>query len=208
MEDEEEGAAAPGGSVPVAAWLGALHLEQYAERFERRGLRRVGECRALTDEALGALGVRLPGHRRRILLGLQKAFADPQPPAGTPPGKPVPLKRHIFRPAVTPERLGTPPVAQRGGSVTQLPPPIPPRVGCQPPVKFSVSLRGGSPEPPREPPPAPGVPPLAEMGVRAPPLPPLPAKRHQLEAKGQSPETPPAAAPPPLLPPRAVPHRR
>ncbi|XP_064905644.1 arf-GAP with Rho-GAP domain, ANK repeat and PH domain-containing protein 1 isoform X3 [Columba livia] len=211
MGDEEEGASVPGGSLPVAAWLGALHLEQYAEHFERRGLRRVGECRALTDDALGALGVRLPGHRRRILLGLQKAFADTPVPAETPPRKPIPLKRHIFRTAVAPEQLGTTPVAREGVSVTQLPPPIPPRVGCHPPVKFSVSLRGGSPEYPHTPqscPPPLEVPPHAEMGVTPPPLPPLPAKRHQLEAKGQSPETPPAATPPPpVLPPRAVPHR-
>lgn len=222
-----------GGSLPVAAWLAALHLDQYAENFHQSELWSVWDCRALTDEALTQLGVVLPGHRRRILLGLQKAFAEatlptatPQPPAR----KPVPLKRHIFHlstaaPPGQPEQpepqcpvvpAGSPLLEpERGGSFAQLPPPIPPRVGCRPPVKFSPSLTGGSPEPvptPRSRPPAPEVPsppalaekPPAESRAR----PPLPAKRHQLEEKGQAPQAPPPPGRPPELPPRATSQKR
>ncbi|KAM9263260.1 LOW QUALITY PROTEIN: arf-GAP with Rho-GAP domain, ANK repeat and PH domain-containing protein 1 [Cariama cristata] len=224
-----------GGSLPVAAWLAALHLDQYLENFQRSELRTVGDCRALTDEALTRLGVVLPGHRRRILLGLQKAFAEATLPAGTPQPparKPVPMKRHIFRQspgsvAVQPEQPeppclavpgGSPPLEPEGGvSFPQLPPPIPPRVGCRPPLKFSPLLTGGSPEPPPAPrsrPPALEVPsplvlaekPPAESRAR-PPLPPLPAKRHQLEAKCQSLKAPPPPGRPPVLPPRAVSQR-
>uniref|UniRef100_A0A8C3TV63 ArfGAP with RhoGAP domain, ankyrin repeat and PH domain 1 n=1 Tax=Catharus ustulatus TaxID=91951 RepID=A0A8C3TV63_CATUS len=151
------------GSLPVAAWLSALHLDQYVENFQQSDLWSVWDCRALTDERLTRLGVLLPGHRRRILLGLQKAFAEASLPAGTqqpPASKPVPMKRHIFRvsaatgqeqpePRCPPVAGGTPLLEpERGASLTQLPPPIPPRVGCRPPLKFSSSLSGGSPEPP------------------------------------------------------------
>ncbi|KAJ7418480.1 ArfGAP with RhoGAP domain, ankyrin repeat and PH domain 1 [Pitangus sulphuratus] len=88
------------GSLPVAAWLAALHLDQYVESFQQSNLWSVWDCRALTDEGLTRLGVLLPGHRRRILLGLQKAFAEAPLPAGThlaPTTRPVPMKRHIFR---------------------------------------------------------------------------------------------------------------
>uniref|UniRef100_A0A8C3TUF5 ArfGAP with RhoGAP domain, ankyrin repeat and PH domain 1 n=1 Tax=Catharus ustulatus TaxID=91951 RepID=A0A8C3TUF5_CATUS len=204
------------GSLPVAAWLSALHLDQYVENFQQSDLWSVWDCRALTDERLTRLGVLLPGHRRRILLGLQKAFAEASLPAGTqqpPASKPVPMKRHIFRvsaatgqeqpePRCPPVAGGTPLLEpERGASLTQLPPPIPPRVGCRPPLKFSSSLSGGSPEPPpascshlpalEEPsPPVLGEKPPADSRAR-PPLPPLPAKRHQLETKCQSLKGPP-----------------
>uniref|UniRef100_A0A672UZE4 ArfGAP with RhoGAP domain, ankyrin repeat and PH domain 1 n=1 Tax=Strigops habroptila TaxID=2489341 RepID=A0A672UZE4_STRHB len=166
------------GSLPVAAWLAALHLEQYVECFQRRELWTVRDCRALTEQSLTQLGVRLPGHRRRILLGLQKAFAEGTPPMAPAP-KPVPMKRHVFRmsTATHPEPRCPPMELDKGAPFTHHPPPIPPRVGCRPPVKFSASLKGGSPEPP------------------------LPAKRHQLEAKGQAPQAPPE------LPPRTASHR-
>ncbi|XP_072776239.1 arf-GAP with Rho-GAP domain, ANK repeat and PH domain-containing protein 1 isoform X8 [Taeniopygia guttata] len=216
------------GSLPVAAWLSALHLDQYVENFQQSELWSVWDCRALTDEGLTRLGVLLPGHRRRILLGLQKAFAETPLPTGTqepPANKPVPMKRHIFRPSPAAEQLeprglpqpgGTPLLEpERGASFTQLPPPIPPRVGCRPPLKFSPSLLGDSPEPHpascshlpvlEDPsPPALGEKPLADSRVR-PPLPPLPAKRHQLETKSL--KGPPLPDRPPVLPPRAVPQR-
>uniref|UniRef100_A0A8C3CKW2 ArfGAP with RhoGAP domain, ankyrin repeat and PH domain 1 n=1 Tax=Cairina moschata TaxID=8855 RepID=A0A8C3CKW2_CAIMO len=125
----QEGAGgAAGGWLPVAAWLAALHLEQYAEAFERSELRTVWDCRALTDEGLTRLGVLLPGHRKRILLGVQKAFAEaalPQPP----PRKPVPMKRHIFRPgagtAVPAEPPGSPPLLPHSTSRVPIPAPHP-----------------------------------------------------------------------------------
>ncbi|XP_074428314.1 arf-GAP with Rho-GAP domain, ANK repeat and PH domain-containing protein 1 isoform X2 [Larus michahellis] len=223
MEEEEEDA---GGSLPVAAWLGALHLAQYVEPFQRGELRSVQDCRGLTDEGLTRLGVLLPGHRRRILLGLQKAFADPPGPPQPPLRKPLPMKRHIFRQSAAagqekPQESPCPPVSGRmveSGGATQLPPPIPPRVGCHPPLKFSPSsppADGPEPSPaPRSCPPAPEVaepPHFAEKrppeSVVTPPRPPLPAKRHQLEGKCQSLKTPPPPSRPPVLPPRAVSQR-
>ncbi|XP_059322542.1 arf-GAP with Rho-GAP domain, ANK repeat and PH domain-containing protein 1 isoform X1 [Ammospiza nelsoni] len=217
------------GSLPVSAWLSAVHLDQYVESFQQSGLWSVWDCRALTDEGLTRLGVLLPGHRRRILLGLQKAFAEAPPPAGTqqPPGtRPVPMKRHIFRPSAAaapepreprcpPVPAGTPPLEpERGAGFPQLPPPIPPRVGCRPPLKFSPSLSGDNPEPPlascshlpalEDPSPAAfGDKPPADSRAR----PPLPAKRHQVETKCQSLKGPPVPERPPVLPPRAVSHR-
>lgn len=221
------------GSLPVAAWLSALHLDQYVESFQQSDLWSVWDCRALTDEGLTRLGVLLPGHRRRILLGLQKAFAEAPVPARThqpPATKPVPMKRRIFRlsTATGPEQPetrclpvpgGTPLLEpEQGASFTQLPPPIPPRVGCRPPLKFSPSVSGGSPEPSPvscshlpalESPSLPALEekPSADSRVR-PPLPPLPAKRHQLETKCQSLKGPPLPERPPVLPPRAMSHRR
>ncbi|XP_068786953.1 arf-GAP with Rho-GAP domain, ANK repeat and PH domain-containing protein 1 isoform X3 [Struthio camelus] len=229
-----------GASLPVAAWLAALHLDQYVDGFERNELWTVADCRALTDDVLTRIGVVLPGHRKRILLGLQKAFAEvslPAEPPEPPARKPVPMKRHVFRlgmdtAAAPAEQEATgnaaAPAAGRSAlpelegaaSIAQLPPPIPPRVGCRPPVKFSASVPGGSPEPPPALPSrprarAPELPAPAE-GRPKPPLPPLPAKRHQLEARCTSekllppPPPPPPPLPPPLpsrppvLPPRAV----
>ncbi|XP_027744113.1 arf-GAP with Rho-GAP domain, ANK repeat and PH domain-containing protein 1 isoform X2 [Empidonax traillii] len=220
------------GSLPVAAWLAALHLDQYVESFQQSNLWSVWDCRALTDEGLTRLGVLLPGHRRRILLGLQKAFAEAPLPAGThlaPTTKPIPMKRHIFRlstatrpkqpePRSLPVPTRTPPLEpERAASFAHLPPPIPPRVGCHPPLKFSPSLSGGSPEPlptpcshlpaPEDPsPPALVEKPTAECRAR-PPLPPLPAKRHHLGTKCQSLKGPPLPDRPPVLPPRAVSQR-
>ncbi|XP_062442692.1 arf-GAP with Rho-GAP domain, ANK repeat and PH domain-containing protein 1 [Rhea pennata] len=192
-----------GTSLPVAVWLAALHLDQYVDGFERNELRTVADCRALTDEALTCLGVVLPGHRKRILLGLQKAFAEvslpaevPQPPAM----KPVPRKRHIFRlgtgTAAAPVQqeaagdAGRSPEPEAAAIFAPLPPPIPPRTGCRPPVRFSP--------PGTEPPPPPAE------GRPKPPVPPLPAKRHQLEAKCTSLKAPELRSRPPELPPRAA----
>uniref|UniRef100_A0A8B9PCH6 ArfGAP with RhoGAP domain, ankyrin repeat and PH domain 1 n=1 Tax=Apteryx owenii TaxID=8824 RepID=A0A8B9PCH6_APTOW len=236
-----------GASLPVAAWLAALHLDQYVDSFERNELWTVADCRALTDDALTRIGVVLPGHRKRILLGLQKAFAEVSLPAEAPElpvRKPVPMKRHIFRlgtgtapgeqedmgDVATPTTGRSPLLEPEGAtSFVQLPPPIPPRVGCRPPVKFSPPVTAGSPEPPPVPPgrtePPPPCPPAPELLPAAPgtdkpspgpapaegrtklpvpPLPPLPAKRHQLEAKCTSLKAPPLPSRPPVLPPRAV----
>ncbi|XP_061846141.1 arf-GAP with Rho-GAP domain, ANK repeat and PH domain-containing protein 1 isoform X2 [Colius striatus] len=212
-----------GDALPVSSWLASLHLEQYSASFQRSGLRAVGDCRGLAEPGLRRLGVLLPGHRRRILLALHKAFAEtpPLPPSSSsssslpPPPlpaalKPIPMKRHIFHrspPSEPPEVPGggSPPllVAQGGVGIAQLPPPIPPRVGCRPPLQFSTSLRGGNPEPL----PLPQTCPPDEPPETPPARPPLPAKRHQLEAKCQSLKTPPTCSSPPELPPRAVAHR-
>ncbi|XP_070605543.1 LOW QUALITY PROTEIN: arf-GAP with Rho-GAP domain, ANK repeat and PH domain-containing protein 1 [Erythrolamprus reginae] len=210
---------AEGPSLALAEWLQTLRLDQYAPAFEQNQLSCLQDCQHLTDEALLRFGVLLPGHRKRILSGLAKVFAEstfglagPQ----LPPRRPVPKKRHIFRTCSSaattlpeqeaqPDSVGGPRSQDRVAPATSLPllpPPIPPRTTCHPPVKFSASFSD-----------LPAVdvgletlpqtagerlsPPVAEEGAR-PSLPPLPAKRHQLESK------PPVPVRPPTLPPRVV----
>uniref|UniRef100_A0A8C3SVZ1 ArfGAP with RhoGAP domain, ankyrin repeat and PH domain 1 n=1 Tax=Chelydra serpentina TaxID=8475 RepID=A0A8C3SVZ1_CHESE len=146
-----------GASLPVAEWLRALHLDQYLESFEKNGLWKVSDCRNLTDEALTRIGILLPGHRKRILFGLQKAFMEASPATEGPAvaaRRPVPMKRNIFRVSAEaataqaePELKGDSPTPasrkslltepENPAGLSQVPPPIPPRLGCRPPVKFS-----------------------------------------------------------------------
>ncbi|XP_078013017.1 arf-GAP with Rho-GAP domain, ANK repeat and PH domain-containing protein 1 isoform X4 [Phascolarctos cinereus] len=215
-----------GATLPVAEWLRALHLEQYAGHFEQYGLMRAADCWGLNDGQLLHMGVTMPGHRRRILSGLQRAYAtaseEPRGPAPAPaprgPPRPVPAKRHVFRSAPAPVPAPAPdlslalapapalapslatamvPTLAPGPALASSPvlasvsvsvpapvqtptlvpsafaPPIPPRRSCRPPAPFA--------------PPEPGP-------SRDPMLPPLPAKRHQVEAR--APCIPPRSGPP------------
>uniref|UniRef100_A0A8D2LKP8 ArfGAP with RhoGAP domain, ankyrin repeat and PH domain 1 n=1 Tax=Varanus komodoensis TaxID=61221 RepID=A0A8D2LKP8_VARKO len=207
---------ADGASLPMAEWLQALHLEQYIEHFQRNRLWALSDCRHLTDEALTHLGIQLPGHRKRILSGLQKAFSEAGPAPERPqcpPRRPVPMKRHIFRtgPAASPPESPASPLP--------VPPPIPPRTSCHPPVKFSSPAAAEPPAasppdstclldltPPLLPPPpagerlSPETAPREETGKPA--LPPLPAKRYQMESQPAFQRGPPVPSRPPRLPPR------
>lgn len=222
---------ADGPSLALAEWLQKLRLDQYVETFEQNELRSLQDCQHLTDEGLTRLGVLLPGHRKRILSGLSKFFAELPSSAGRPqlpPRRPVPKKRHIFRTAASlPEQEARRDLAglsgkesppERGSeapiSLLLIPPPIPPRTSCHPPVKFSASF----PEFPADVCSDPGCPspqlacerlspPFPEEGAK-PPLPPLPAKRHQLESRPSLPAAaPPVPLRPPTLPPRVVSQR-
>uniref|UniRef100_A0A670ZGT8 SAM domain-containing protein n=1 Tax=Pseudonaja textilis TaxID=8673 RepID=A0A670ZGT8_PSETE len=191
---------AEGPSLALAEWLRTLRLDQYSEAFEQSQLRCLQDCQPLTDESLLRLGVLLPGHRKRILSALAKVFAEspagePKPDLAGPSSKGLPTGWGSEAP------VGLP----------LIPPPIPPRTSCHPPVKFSASfpdfpadvgLDSGldpSPQPAGE-----RLSPLfLEEGAKPAlaPLPPLPAKRHQLESK------PPVPLRPPTLPPRVVPQK-
>ncbi|XP_075775744.1 arf-GAP with Rho-GAP domain, ANK repeat and PH domain-containing protein 1 isoform X1 [Pelodiscus sinensis] len=239
-----------GASLSMAEWLRALHLDQYLESFEKNELWKVSDCRNLTDEVLTRIGILLPGHRKRILFGLQKAFVEAPPVTERPEPamrRPVPMKRNIFRVSTDaaatqaePEPTGhsatpasrKPPLhtePEKPAGLSQVPPPIPPRLGCRPPVKFSSAPRSVSVElPPAVPCPAgppssadfapelPAPPPARDKlalgpefpeGKEKPLLPPLPMKRHQLETKPLSLKVPALPSRPPLLPPRAVSQR-
>ncbi|XP_074160101.1 arf-GAP with Rho-GAP domain, ANK repeat and PH domain-containing protein 1 isoform X3 [Sminthopsis crassicaudata] len=196
-----------GDALPVTEWLRALHLEQYAGHFEQFGLVWAADCQSLSDGQLLHMGVTMPGHRRRILSGLQRAYVsapeEPQGPIPAPaprgPPRPVPAKRHVFRsspapapalpnPATAPEAAPVQALASAPASAsvsvpalvpapTLVPslafaPPIPPRRSCQPPYPFA---------------------PLEPGSLRDPKLPPLPAKRHQVE--GRAPSIPPRTSP-------------
>ncbi|XP_060129967.1 arf-GAP with Rho-GAP domain, ANK repeat and PH domain-containing protein 1 isoform X8 [Zootoca vivipara] len=220
------GAMADGASLPMGDWLRALHLEQYAENFERNELWRVSDCQHLSDEALTRLGILLPGHRRRILSGLLKAFTEALPAMDAPklpPRRPVPMKRNIFRAGAaaaassTKQEAGSDSATEASPPRQQLetaptPPPIPPRTSCHPPVKFSSTATSELPAGPSlleftspAMPPARGrlSPDAAAAEEMAnPPLPPLPAKRHHLEGKPPTQKAPPVPSRPPTLPPR------
>uniref|UniRef100_A0A670ZGW2 SAM domain-containing protein n=1 Tax=Pseudonaja textilis TaxID=8673 RepID=A0A670ZGW2_PSETE len=124
---------AEGPSLALAEWLRTLRLDQYTEAFEQSQLRCLQDCQPLTDESLLRLGVLLPGHRKRILSALAKVFADaaasqaeqePRPDLAGPSSKGLPPGRGSEAP------VGLP----------LIPPPIPPRTSCHPPVKFSASF--------------------------------------------------------------------
>ncbi|KAM3837824.1 LOW QUALITY PROTEIN: arf-GAP with Rho-GAP domain, ANK repeat and PH domain-containing protein 1, partial [Vipera latastei] len=221
---------ADGPSLALAEWLQKLRLDQYIETFEQNQLRCLQDCQHLTDESLNRLGVLLPGHRKRILSGLSKFFAESPSSSGRPqlpPRRPVPKKRHIFRTAAPlpgPEARrdlagprGKEPPPERGSEapvgLPLIPPPIPPRTSFQPPVKFSASF----PEFPAEvfsdpacPSPQPACERLSPRFLEEgglPLLPPLPVKRHQLESRPSLPAAPPVPLRPPTLPPRAASQR-
>lgn len=227
---------AEGTSLPMSEWLRALHLDQYIENFERSDLWCVSDCQHLTDEALTQLGVLLPGHRKRILSGLLKAFTESMPAVECPelpPRRPVPMKRNIFRghvgAAVSPAQsdLGVA-AGEKWAALPEpetlnlIPPPIPPRVGCRPPVKFSspalpeFSLASLPESPLLLDVSSPLLVPELPGGRLSPedvgfleearkfPFPPLPAKRHHLGSKPPSLKAPPVPLRPPSLPPRAA----
>lgn len=217
---------AEGPWLALSEWLRSLRLDQYTQAFEQKQLRCLQDCQHLTDEGLLRLGVLLPGHRKRILSGLARVFAESPSGSGgpqLPPRRPIPMKRHVFRTcsgaaasqpeqearqdSTGPSSRGSPPGrgSEAPAGLPLIPPPIPPRTSCQPPMKFSASFpelpADGCLDPGLEPPPQPAgkrlSPPFPEEGTK-PPLPPLPAKRHQLDSK------PPVPVRPPMLPPRVV----
>ena len=56
----------------VERWLKDIHLEQYFDILLNNGYTSLRACMSLTDEGLNALGIDLPGHRKRILAHLPK----------------------------------------------------------------------------------------------------------------------------------------
>ncbi|XP_063288795.1 arf-GAP with Rho-GAP domain, ANK repeat and PH domain-containing protein 1 isoform X2 [Pelobates fuscus] len=218
--------------IPVSEWLQSLKLEQYTDVFENNGFHVVSDLRILSDEALITIGVHLPGHRRRILAFLQKTVSQDLSPESTM-DKPVAMKRNIFRkPAPSDQELSSPSLAIITPSVQTVPacspPPIPPRTGCEPPIKFSLnrllspiglsesvtleetsSLEATYPiisqiqaSPPSGASPVDGQ--NLENKTSDLVIPPLPAKRHKIENKSASNTHPPLPPRAPLVPPRTI----
>ncbi|XP_023648298.1 arf-GAP with Rho-GAP domain, ANK repeat and PH domain-containing protein 1 isoform X4 [Paramormyrops kingsleyae] len=118
---------------PVSEWLATLHLEQYAGAFQAAGLGLLPACRSLGTGDLERLGVLLPGHQRRILASLLKAF-----PAGPEEVTPVPRERTRFRRPLESPAGGAAELAVPCKIQDKPPPPIPPRVTLnRPPVRFT-----------------------------------------------------------------------
>ncbi|KAG9471772.1 hypothetical protein GDO78_022906 [Eleutherodactylus coqui] len=123
-------------SLPVSEWLQAIKLDQYSDLFEKHDIRSTADVRHLSDELLTAIGILLPGHRKRILASLHKS-ASQDSSLEAAAFRPVPKKRNIL-PKSASANLDVPPTAEPPQSAST-PPPIPPRSGCGPPLKFSVS---------------------------------------------------------------------
>lgn len=75
-------------SANVWDWLSVLRLDQYTVAFQNAGLMTLQQCRNLTQDQLGSIGVTLPGHQRRILASLNKTQGshDTQSVTHSPPG--------------------------------------------------------------------------------------------------------------------------
>ncbi|KAM4702268.1 arf-GAP with Rho-GAP domain, ANK repeat and PH domain-containing protein 1 isoform 2-T4 [Discoglossus pictus] len=224
-----------GPSLPVSEWLQTLKLEQYNDIFQKNDIHTLSDLRTVSDEALTKFGVILPGHRKRILAFLQKSISQDFP-MEDPGTKPVPMKRNIFRGTgsspeqeIPPHNISPSPL-QPLESIVHVDtvsgrPPIPPRKGTVPPVKFSftplpapqlsLSLDFDDPfysiiDPPVCPPR--DTLPIAlrterngdSTGTPRMVAPPLPAKRHKMESKNLSRSPPALPTRPPAVPPRIV----
>uniref|UniRef100_A0A8C7G9T3 ArfGAP with RhoGAP domain, ankyrin repeat and PH domain 1 n=1 Tax=Oncorhynchus kisutch TaxID=8019 RepID=A0A8C7G9T3_ONCKI len=101
------------GCVSVWEWLCALHLDQYFPVFQDAGFGTLLECQGLTQDQLETIGIKLPGHRKRILVSLQKTHhhTHPEREHDTPPYPPSPLAAPQTAPhyASPPPPLNTPP---------------------------------------------------------------------------------------------------
>ncbi|XP_044143302.1 arf-GAP with Rho-GAP domain, ANK repeat and PH domain-containing protein 1 isoform X1 [Bufo gargarizans] len=217
-------------SLPVSEWLQSIKLDQYSDVFEKHDIRTVSDVQHLSDEFLSSIGIYLPGHRKRILASLQKSIS-PDPSLETSTFRPVPKKRNILPKSVSESScLNVDPVPnpQPSRTVTS-PPPIPPRTGRGPPLKFSMSppktVSPVSAPETHESPRSPASPALKSPAFLLPnedagfveddvskgevPIlaPPLPQKRHKMENKSITGSPPPlparpikTAPPPPISP--------
>ncbi|XP_053312586.1 arf-GAP with Rho-GAP domain, ANK repeat and PH domain-containing protein 1 [Spea bombifrons] len=218
-------------SLPISECLQSLKLDQYADLFEKNDFHTVSDLRALSDEGLTQLGVHLPGHRKRIMAFLQKSISQDSSWESSLE-RPVAMKRSVFRETVSSDQETPPhgqyPLIPPRPSVQArpacAPPPIPPRKGSAPPVKFSVNPPLSAPESWPEPSsPAPADPIVCPVQAPSPTegllekeetcdgapqlvVPPLPAKRHKIENKSSSKTQRPLPVRPPVLPPRIFHH--
>lgn len=129
-------------SLPVCEWLQTIKLDQYSDLFEKHDLLTVSDVRNLSDEYLSSIGIHLSGHRKRILASLQKSVSQDLA-LETAADRPVPKKRNILPKSVSEQQTYCPnldpaPNPEPSRSVLS-PPPIPPRSGHKPPLKFSIS---------------------------------------------------------------------
>ncbi|XP_069059876.1 arf-GAP with Rho-GAP domain, ANK repeat and PH domain-containing protein 1 isoform X2 [Pleurodeles waltl] len=157
-----------GPSLSVQDWLQSLHLDQYKDVFEQNDYHFLSDCKLLSDKGLAQIGVMLPGHRKRILTGIEKYFSEgftgdcfddglilrrpdppkceerpvPMPRTRKPAGKPFPGSQAVGAVPVVVTTCQIP-LPVRSGNPSgpgQQCPPIPPRAGCRPPVKFFSGL--------------------------------------------------------------------
>ncbi|XP_056417038.1 arf-GAP with Rho-GAP domain, ANK repeat and PH domain-containing protein 1 isoform X2 [Hyla sarda] len=180
-------------SLSVHEWLQSIKLDQYGDLFEKHDYRTLSDVRHLSDESLSALGIYLPGHRKRILASLQKSVSRDQSPE-TAAFRPIPKKRKVLPKSVS-EQQAPCPNPELFRSISS-PPPIPPRSGHGPPLKFSVSppksvspvfVPEGATQPPRSP---------ATPVLRSPSFPFIYDDTAFMESDGSKEEVPQVVAPP------------
>eukprot|EP01137_Pigoraptor_chileana_P022684 Opistho-2@87832 len=89
----------------VDEWLNSLKLEKYIENFTSNGFDDMDVVATMTPDDLDAIGVTLAGHKKKIVLSLQKLNesrpAAPAPaPAATPAPTPAPVEVSAPAPVV------------------------------------------------------------------------------------------------------------
>ncbi|KAM3934788.1 arf-GAP with Rho-GAP domain, ANK repeat and PH domain-containing protein 1 isoform 2-T4 [Leptodactylus fuscus] len=130
-------------SLPLSEWLQSIKLDQYCDLFEKYDIHTVSDVRNLSDEFLTRIGILLPGHRKRILAALQKSVSQEPSLETMAAFRPVPKKRTVVPKAALEQQTSCPildPVPDPATSRSiSTPPPIPPRTGRGPPLKFSIS---------------------------------------------------------------------
>uniref|UniRef100_A0A8K9X661 ArfGAP with RhoGAP domain, ankyrin repeat and PH domain 1 n=1 Tax=Oncorhynchus mykiss TaxID=8022 RepID=A0A8K9X661_ONCMY len=152
------------GCVSVWEWLCALHLDQYFPVFQDAGLGTLLECQGLTQDQLETIGIKLPGHRKRILASLQKTHHHTHPEREhdallthlAAEGDQREEERAVFRPSPlgreTPlpyPSLASPPIPPQYLSLTS--PPIPPQYPslASPPIPPQYPSLASPPIPPQ-----------------------------------------------------------
>lgn len=56
----------------VAEWMATCKLQRFADFFVTAAVQTLADIKALTEEKLEAMGVALPGHKRKILVEVAK----------------------------------------------------------------------------------------------------------------------------------------
>jgi hypothetical protein len=69
----------------VAAWLASIGLSQYGESFEKEGYDDLAVIKDLNESDLDAIGVKLAGHRKKLLLECKKLGDGKAASAGDAP---------------------------------------------------------------------------------------------------------------------------
>jgi SAM domain (Sterile alpha motif) len=68
--------------MSVKDWLERLCLSRHYENFAANGYETVDQCYDITSADLDRIGISLPGHKKRILLHLERAKSQSASAAG------------------------------------------------------------------------------------------------------------------------------
>eukprot|EP00050_Salpingoeca_kvevrii_P011255 m.13946 g.13946 ORF g.13946 m.13946 type:complete len:499 (+) comp3334_c0_seq1:56-1552(+) len=200
----------------IRAWLAEMKLERYTEAFITNGYDDPACLESLDEGDLDALGITLPGHRKRLLLNASRygtVGGAGGPPAGSPPAVPSdvpPSRAPPPIPTSTAPNDAPPPRPAPSAAPDDAPPARPPARPPREPAPSSAPPSLPPARPPKEggqPPPVPAKAALSRSGSHeAPtftstPSPPKPAPRPMsMFMGGAAPPTLPAMGAPPPKP--------